>query len=95
MIVGIVQEFLEYWVYNTLLYLRVYEMEIFLYLSGVGYIDDIIKQVIANTFFYNAICYSYGHAIFFCFIFPYYCRGNSGAGLNEVPDIFFYKYGLG
>lgn len=95
MVVEIVQKFLEYRVYNTLPNLRAYRTELFLYLSRVRYIDDIVKQVIIDTFFYNTACYSYGYAVFFCFLFPYYCKGDSGAGFDKVLDVFFYKYGFG
>lgn len=92
----IVEELLENEIYNFLSKLWAYYRKFFLYFLGVGYINDIVKDIITNTFFDNLNCNVQCHYIFFDLYFTF-LENNMRilkADYNEVSDIFLIKIAL-
>lgn len=70
-------------------------MEFFSYLFiKVSNVNDIIKDVVTNTFFDDSSCFSYNLATFFYLLFPDYCGSAPGAFLYKVANIFLNKHDL-
>ena len=69
-------------------------MQFFLYLLGIGYINDIIENVITDTLFDDLSCNTDWHSIFFDLLFVFLEGGREllGAFFNEILYVFFYNY---
>lgn len=63
---------MKYWINYSLANLRVCKTEFISHLFRVGNINNVVKDVVADTFFNNPGYYSKDYAIFFRLLFSDY-----------------------
>lgn len=89
----VVQELLKYGIDNSLADLRACSAEFLPHLLRVGDIDDVVENVVADIFFDDSRCCSYGHPIFFDLLLLDSCWGRPWARFYEIPYILFDEHG--
>lgn len=70
-------------------------MQFFPHLLKIGYVDDVVKDVITDTLLDDPSCNTDYYFILLDLLFalPEGARGLSGAFFNEIPYVFLYKHG--
>lgn len=89
----VIEEFLEDGIDDSLPDLRACCMQFLPQLLGVGYIDDVVENVVADTLLDDARRGSHSHAVFLDFLLPHCGWVLSGAYLDDVPYVFFGEHG--
>lgn len=93
-VLTLIQQFLEDRVDYSLFILEASDAKIFPHYFKVNNINNIIEDIIANTFFNNLSSYFNNYTIFFCFLLPYYYQIIFGAYFDKILNVFPKKYGL-